>query len=784
MPKAFDAIKKLVQLETRPDGIRLDLETVRGRKARLRVQSLGAGIWRLTFLPPGAKEPAPTPFLISPARHRPNVRVRKTSRGIRLEGAPAEILEIVREPWAFRFIDRRGRTILSDASGDVDGIGRPFVLPLGFAASRLGPLAAASFRLAPDERLFGLGEKFTRADKVHQKIIGWTVDALGSTTERSHKNIPFLLSSNGYGLFVNSAGRLTWELATESSRSYTLKLEDSALDIFLVFAPDPASILLRYTKLTGRAPVPPKWSFGLWFSSGGTYRTQAQIERLVAEIGRHRFPAGVVHVDPWWMRGRRYCDFEWDRKAFPDPEGLIRKVRAAGLKLCLWEHPYVSVESELFVEGRRRGYFAKRPGGGVYVIDYGLSLAPKPDGVIRRAGPGSSWNAKVAIVDFTNPEATAWWKDLHRPLFRMGVDVFKTDFGKDIPRDAVFADGSTGATTHNLYPLLYNRAVFEVTAEEKGRGLVWSRSGTAGSQRYPVCWSGDPAADWDSLAATIRGGLSAAISGIPFWSHDIGGYRGSPNRELYIRWAQFGLLSSHSRMHGDSPREPWRFGDRAERIVRKFARLRYRLFPYLYSLAHEAHRTGLPVIRPLGLVFPNDPGAWDKDLEFMLGPWLLVAPIYEGNGERWVYLPTARAGKGAKAAGDDWIDFWTGERFAGGQNIRVRARLDRLPFFVRAGAIIPTMRPALRIPEGPIDALILEIYAAGSSSYRIYEDAGATDVSCQSGGGILVRWQSRFPRRMILRFNGIPGAKGKAAEIAFAASSRGSFRLPLEGPIS
>jgi alpha-D-xyloside xylohydrolase len=633
----------------------------------------------------------------------------------------------------------------------VDGLGRPFVPPLGFVrAGRALSRVTQSFKLGPDEHLYGLGEKFTRLDKSGARLVSWTQDALGSTSERSHKNIPFLWSTRGWGLFVDGGARIAWDLGAQSTQSFTVTADQGTLDAYAIFGPGPAALLKRYADLTGRAPVPPKWSFGLWVSSGGTYRTQAAIEALVDGLNEHGIPAGVIHIDPWWMRWRRYCDFRWDRDAFPHPDSLIRKLHGLGLKLCLWEHPYVSVESDLFELGKRKGWFAKRPDGGVYVIDYGLSLAPRPDGIVRRARRADSWNARVAVIDLTNPEARNWFKDLHRPLLRQGVDVFKTDFGEDIPADAVFHDGTTGMTRHNLYPLLYNQAVAEVTREERGYGLVWSRSGTAGSQRFPVAWSGDPAADWDSLAATIRGGMSAGMSGIPFWSHDIGGYRGKPEPDLYIRWAQFGLLCSHSRMHGDGPREPWIFGMKALEIVRKFIRMRYRLFPYLYSLAHEAAATGLPVLRALPLVFPDDPSVHGHDLQFMLGPWLLIAPVVDPSGARTVYLPhldTAKQRtKGAKGGkrktapsaesveGGEWIDYWTGERYAAGQSLKLKVPLSRIPIFVRAGAILPMMADAERIPEGPIEKLAIHVYAGAKSSFTLFEDEGRTHFDLERRG--------------------------------------------------
>ena len=328
----------------------------------------------------------------------------------------------------------------------------------------------------------------------------------------------------------------------------------------------------------------------------------------------------------------------------------------------------------------------------------------------------------------------------------MGVDVFKTDFGEDVPADAVFANGMTGAEIHNLYPLLYNRAVFEVTQEVKGDGLVWSRSGYAGSQRYPTCWSGDPACTWDSLAFTIRGGLSLGLSGVPFWSNDIGGYRGRPSEALYIRWAQFGLLCSHARCHGESQREPWFYGDRATEIFRRYARLRYQLFPYLYACAHEAARTGLPVLRAMPLAFPADINGYDKDLQYMLGPWLLVAPVYDESDRRSVYLPAGR-----------WTDFWTGQTFDGPTTLTIHAPLDTLPVFVRGGAIVPGMAPALsRIPEGLIDPLIVDIYPHGASTYRLTEDEGVTDFSCvRAEHGLTFTWTGGPERALTLRFHGV-----------------------------
>ena len=743
-PDGFDWVTHVTEWHNDQELLSLRLGTAANRRADLRFQAVSAEIWRMTFQPEGTKL-TPTPIVIGSPAPAPPLHVTESQRGLSVSGLHLR-LEIDCDPWSFRFLDANGNDILRENPSDIDGLGRPFVLPLGFVTNDAGVAQVTeSFHLRQDEHLYGLGEKFTPLDKVGQRIITWTQDAFGSTSERSHKNIPFLLSTRGWGLLLDSGARITWDLGVTSCQSYSISLDANTLDAYVIYGPSLAEIIERYTSLTGTSPLPPKWTFGLWVSSGGTYRTQADMETLVNGLKTFDIPASVVHIDPWWMEWRKYSDFRWYQEAFPDVEGFITRLHNAGLKLCLWEHPYISIESDLYEFGRERGYFLKRPDGEVYIIDYGLSLAPRPDGIVRIATPETSWNARVAIIDLTNPQAYTWFKDLHRPLLRQGVDVFKTDFGEDVPADAVFFNGETGATMHNLYPLLYNRCVAEVTEQERGYGVVWARAATAGSQRYPLYWSGDPAADFDSLACTIRGGLSIGLSGIPFWSNDIGAYRGKPCPRLYVRWAQFGLFCSHSRMHGDSPREPWIFGQAETAIVRRYVKLRYQLFPYLYSTAHEATHTGKPVMRPLALEFQDDPGGYREDLEYMLGPWLLVAPVYDASNQRRVYLPPG-----------EWFDYWTKTRHKGPAHLLVNAPLDTLPLFVRAGAVIPMSSDEQRIPESLIDPLILEIYPASQMRYSFMEDEGVTEFSgALDDKTFTFGWRGGPERARVLRFVGL-----------------------------
>ena len=748
-PARLDRIAGVGDWQVEDETLIVSLETESRKTAVLKFRAEYPEIWRVTFFPHGQPTGQPSdhrdPVVARPVLTPVSLQVEKSNGGLRVSG-PELNLEIAFRPLSIRFVDASGAEIFGENPSDIDGLGRPVVPSLGFVEQK-GTISriSESFRLHPGEHLFGLGEKFTRLNKSGQGLISWTQDALGSTSERSHKNIPFLWSSRGYGLFIDSSARVVWDLGTTSCLSATISVEDRILDFYLIFGPTPAKILERYATLTGRAPVPPKWTFGLWLSSGGTYRTQEDIGKLIHGLDVHEFPADVVHIDTWWMRERKYCDFQWKSESFPRPDALIESLHRRGLKLSLWEHPYISVESELFAVGREKGYFVRRPDGEVYVVDYGLSLAPRPDGRVRQADEDDSWNARATIVDFTNQEAAAWYKELHRPALRMGADVFKTDFGENIPEDAVFHNGQTGATMHNLYPLLYNRAVFEITQEEKGYGAVWARSAFAGSQQYPLVWSGDPAADFASLACTIRGGLSAGMSGLPFWSNDIGGYRGTPSAELYVRWAQFGLFCSHSRMHGDGPREPWHFGEEALEIVRRYAHLRYELFPYLYSTALEAVFEGLPVIRALPIAFPDDPNGYDKDFEFMFGPWILVAPVIEPGGKCTLYLPEG-----------EWFDFWTGRAHLGPKTLKFQAALDLLPIYIRGGAIIPKMQRAWRIPEERISPLIVEVWPWGMSSYQFYEDEGVTEFRCSSVPKKLdFEWSGPLHRQVILHFRGI-----------------------------
>jgi alpha-D-xyloside xylohydrolase len=467
-----------------------------------------------------------------------------------------------------------------------------------------------------------------------------------------------------------------------------------------------AAIMQAYHRLTGVPGVPPDWSFGFWISRWG-YRNRDEVMAVAHRMRAEKVPCDVIHIDPYWMRYHEghHGDLEWDESAFPDPKGMIAELKALGFKLSLWESPYVPLDSEMCADGERKGFLLTTK-----------SISPSPSGEGQGGGLAlvHGFAKPSAAVDFTNPEAVAWFKAKNRRLLEMGVAVIKTDFAEDMPDDAVPHDGTPAEQLHNLYPLLYQQAVFEATQDVHGYGLIWGRSGYAGSQRYPVHWGGDPGCTFDDMAASLRGALSWVLSGAAFASFDMGGFFGiptltdPPNPELYVRWSQMGLLFSHARAHGHTaPREPWAYGEPALSIFRRYAQLRYRLLPYIYAAARRAPQ-GVPLARPLVYDHPSDPTTWHIDDEYLLGPDLLVAPMFVPRGRRDIYLPAG-----------GWYDFWTDRRIDGKRWITYDAELDTLPLFVRAGAVIP-MGPELQYANERVwDPLSFEVYLGGEGVTEI-----------------------------------------------------------------
>lgn len=514
--------------------------------------------------------------------------------------------------------------------------------------------------LGVGEQVYGLGERFGPLIKNGQVVEIWNKDG-GTSSEQAYKNIPFYLTNRGYGVFVNHPEQVDFEVASEKVSRVQFSVAGHSLEYLLIYGPTPKQVLETYTALTGRPALPPAWSFGLWLSTSFTTSyDEATVTSFIQGMADRDLPLHVFHFDCFWMREFHWCDFTWDARTFPDPAGMLQRLKARGLRICVWINPYIAQRSPLFAEGQRGGYLLRRPDGAVWQTDL--------------------WQPGMGIVDFTNPEARRWYTDKLRALLDMGVDCFKTDFGERIPTEVIYHDGSDPHRMHNYYTFLYNQCVFELLRERRGAGeaVLFARSATAGGQQFPVHWGGDCDSTFESMAESLRGGLSLGMSGFGFWSHDIGGFEGLPNAELYKRWIAFGLLSSHSRLHGSSSyRVPWLFDEQAVAVLRHFTKLKCRLMPYLYAGALEAHRRGLPLMRAMLLEFPDDPTCAFLDRQYMLGDSLLVAPVFAGDGRVSYYVPAGR-----------WTHLLSGETVEGPRWVEETHSALSLPLLVRPGAAL------------------------------------------------------------------------------------------------
>jgi alpha-D-xyloside xylohydrolase len=491
--------------------------------------------------------------------------------------------------------------------------------------------------LGVGECVYGLGERFTPFVKNGQVVDIWNQDG-GTASEQAYKNIPFYLTNRGYGVFVNHPGLVSFEVGSEKVERVQFSVTGQSLEYFVIYGPTPKEVLEKYTALTGRPALPPPWSFGLWLTTSFTTQYDEQaVTSVIQQMADRGLPLHVFHFDCFWMREFNWIDLEWDPRTFPDPAGMLQRLKERGLRICLWINPYIAQRSPLFAEGQQHGYLVKKPNGDVWQTDL--------------------WQAGMGLVDFTYPAARQWFSDKLRALLEMGVDCFKTDFAERIPIDVVYHDGSDPIKMHNYYTYLYNQTVFDVLREQRGAGeaVLFARSATAGSQQFPVHWGGDCESTFEAMAESLRGGLSLSLSGFGYWSHDIGGFEGTPPSAIYKRWIAFGLLSSHSRLHGsNSYRVPWLFDEEAVDVLRHFTRLKCRLMPYLYACAVEANRQGLPVMRAMLLEFPDDPACDYLDRQYMLGESLLVAPVFSREGDVTYYVPAGR-----------WTHFLTGHVIEG-----------------------------------------------------------------------------------------------------------------------
>ena len=539
-------------------------------------------------------------------------------------------------------------------------------LPLGFCkAEGKKERATMAFECKHDECFAGTGERFAKMDLSGQTFYLKNQDGQGVNNRRTYKNIPFYLSSRMYGVFYHTSAYAKLSLAGFSTRSVEFMSRQAMLDVFLIGGDTPDEILCGYRHLTGFPQMLPLWSYGVWMSRM-TYFSADEVNDICDRMRREHYPCDVIHLDTGWFKTDWLCEWKFNEERFPDPEGFIRQLKDKGYRVTLWQLPYVAEGAEQIDEARANKYIC--------------TLTKKQES----EGSNFSTLDYAGTIDLTNPKATAWYKGLLKRLLDMGVAAIKTDFGENIHMDAVYAN-MPPELLNNLYALLYQKAAYEITKEVTGDGIVWARAAWAGCQRYPLHWGGDSCSSWDGMAGSLKGGLHFGLSGFAFWSHDVPGFHTLPNfmntrvrDDVYVRWTQFGVFSSHIRYHGTNKREPWHYPAIAG-IVKRWWNLRYKLIPYILKESEKAVHGGKAIVQALVFHHPDDRLCWHIDDEYYFGDDLLVAPVMNSDNRRDVYLPEG-----------EWVNFFSGERLQGGQWLHnVEVPLELMPVYVRRGAVIP-----------------------------------------------------------------------------------------------
>ncbi|MCI1832060.1 MAG: alpha-xylosidase [Bifidobacterium sp.] len=693
--ESLDVLSTTQAVHDRADTLNLPIFEVRITTPMEGVIRVRAEHWK------GSTEYPGFPLNEDEAVARPYVRVDRRGNGdgecgddgaeFALHSGELSARVVKGSPWSLSF-DARGRSLtqsrgkslanftLSDSSAvSAEPVGEFGVSLDGSAFDEAPVFSAARLSLAVGEQVFGLGERFGPYVKNGQSIDIWNEDG-GTSSEQGYKDIPFYMTSRGYGILVNNRGHVSFEIGSEDTEAVQFSVPGEAIDFCVIYGPEPKDVLRRYTALVGRPALVPAWSYGLWLTTSFTTQyDEKTVTSMIDGMRERDIPLSVFHYDCYWMREFQWTDFEWDSRHFADIEHTLERLhKDRGLHTCAWINPYIGQKGAMFSQGKKHGYLVKKPNGEIWQTDL--------------------WQPGMALVDFTNPAARTWFKDKVTHLLEQGIDAIKTDFGERIPRDVVWFDGSPALSMHNWYTQLYNSTVFEAIEEKYGVGqaCLFARSATVGGQRQPVHWGGDCESTFNGMAQSLRAGLSLTNSGFGFWSHDIGGFEGaSPDPAVYKRWVAFGLLSSHSRMHGSTVyRVPWLFdeadekrgiinppGQSAVEVAREFTKLKLSLMPYIYRTGLEPHNAGVPVMRSMFLEFPDDPTARTLDREYMLGPSLLVAPIFSYSGSVTYYLPAGT-----------WTNWFSSERIRTpyGQWRTETHGFDTLPLWVRDGTVLVT----------------------------------------------------------------------------------------------
>ncbi len=536
--------------------------------------------------------------------------------------------------------------------------------------------ATISFTAEPDEVFTGTGERFTKMDLSGHTFQLKNQDGQGVNNRRAYKNIPFFLSSRMYGMFYHTSAHSKLSLADHSTRSVQFLSDQALLDTFIIAGDTPEEILWGYRSLTGFPAMPPLWSFGVWMSRM-TYFSAEEVSEICDRLRKEEYPCDVIHLDTGWFKTDWLCEWKFNEKRFPDPAGFIHKLKEDGFRVSLWQLPYVAEDAEQIEEARANNYIGP--------------LTKKQE------SEGSNFSALdyAGTIDFTYPKAVEWYKGLLKNLLDMGIVCIKADFGENIHMDAKY-HGMSPELLNNLYALLYQKAAFEITKDVTGEGIIWARAAWSGCQRYPLHWGGDSASTWDGMAGSLKGGLHFGLSGFAFWSHDVPGFHSLPNfmnspvsDDIYVRWTQFGVFSSHIRYHGTSKREPW-FYPQIAPIVKKWWKLRYALIPYIIQQSEKATHTGYPLLQALIFHHADDKLCWHIDDEYYFGENFLVAPVMNSQNCRNVYLPQGK-----------WINFFTGISYEGGQWLKnLQIPIEEMPVYVKEGSVIPFYPDKVQCTDG------------------------------------------------------------------------------------
>lgn len=585
-------------------------------------------------------------------------------------------VQINKNPWRVVLKDKTGRILsqtvtLRDAdSTQVKYTPFSFIKRGSDNARRINPV----FTLTADEMIFGCGESATGLNKVGQKVNLFVTDPQGPETDQMYKPIPFFMSNRGYGMFMHTSAPVTCDFGATYIGLNKMFMGDENLDLFVFFG-EPKDILDEYTDLVGKPGMPPLWSFGTWMSRI-TYFSEKEGYDVAANIRKNKYPCDVIHFDAGWFDVDWQCDYKFSENRFQNPQQMLKDLKSQGFHVCLWQLPYFTPKNRYFPELIKKDMYVKNGNGELPYED--------------------------VVLDFSNPETVKWYQDKLAGLLNIGVSAIKVDFGEAAPLNGIYASGKSGWYEHNLYPVRYDMAVSEITKKLHNENIMWARAAWAGSQRYPLHWGGDAATTNTGMLGTLRAGLSFGLSGFSFWSHDMGGFVKSTPEDLYCRWLPFGFLTSHTRAHGAPPTEPWLYDSkRVQDVFRKSAEMKYRLMPYVYAQAKECTEKGLPMLRALFVEFPDDPGAWKVDDEYLFGSQILVAPLLEsGITGRTVYLPEGK-----------WIDYQTEKVYEGGWH-RIEAGSLPIIMLVRDGSVLPHLKLAQSTSEMDWSKMSLKVYSA------------------------------------------------------------------------